>query len=335
MNRLKIIQIGVGHDHATPVLDTMLGMTDIYEIAGVIPTEEDTHCFAGRLRNVAQKTNILTTDDLDAIQPDAVIVETEDEYLTKYAQFAVDKGYPVHMDKPGSPDLGAFEKLIQTAKEKRLPFHLGYMYRFNPMVMQALRKIKNGELGEIYAVEAHMDCLHGAEKRQWLAKYPGGMTFYLGCHLIDIVYSVLGEPDEVIPLNASSHFDGVESEDEGFVVFRYGNGISFIKTTAVEPGGYLRRQIVFCGERGTIEIKPIEQNISPIMMQADSREVYTADNEREGWDAAGKHERSAPFHRYRTMMQDFAEIVRGNKPNAYPYDYELGLFRLLMRACGR
>jgi hypothetical protein len=34
------------------------------------------------------------------------------------------------------------------------------------------------------------------------------------------------------------------------------------------------------------------------------------------------------------MMRNFAEIVRG-KENPYGYDYELGLYRLILRACGK
>ena len=41
----------------------------------------------------------------------------------------------------------------------------------------------------------------------------------------------------------------------------------------------------------------------------------------------------APFDRYDDMMQNFAEIVRG-KENPYPYDYEMKLFELVMKACG-
>ena len=335
MKHLKVVQIGIGHDHAMPILNTLLGMGEMYEVAGLIPTEEDRRDFPDRIDLMAKKTAILTMDDLNRIRPEAVIVETEDEYLTKYAQLAADKGYPLHMDKPGAPDLAAFEKLIQTVKAKQLPFHTGYMYRYNPVVMQTLAKIKQGELGEIYSIEAHMNCLHNREKRAWLGKYKGGMTFYLGCHLIDIIYSVLGEPQEVIPLNACSHFDGVESEDVGFVAFRYPNGVSFIKTSAVEAGGFTRRQIVFCGQRGTVEIRPTEECESDlVLMHTRFREVYNTDNDIEGWPTNGKSGCSETFDRYESMMADFAAIVRHERQNACSYDYELGLFRLIQKAIG-
>ena len=40
------------------------------------------------------------------------------------------------------------------------------------------------------------------------------------------------------------------------------------------------------------------------------------------------------FDRYDKMMVNFAEMVRG-KENPYTYDYELALYKLVLRACGK
>ena len=38
-------------------------------------------------------------------------------------------------------------------------------------------------------------------------------------------------------------------------------------------------------------------------------------------------------YRYKEMVENFALMVRG-KENAYSYDYELGLYELVLKACG-
>ena len=43
---------------------------------------------------------------------------------------------------------------------------------------------------------------------------------------------------------------------------------------------------------------------------------------------------SEPFGRYNAMMESFAETVRGDAANPYSYDYELELFRVLLKCCG-
>lgn len=75
------------------------------------------------------------------------------------------------------------------------------MYRYNPFVKELLQKVKNGELGDIISVEAQMNCMHSVNTRQWLANFPGGMMFFLGCHLIDLILQIQGMPERIIALN--------------------------------------------------------------------------------------------------------------------------------------
>ena len=191
-----------------------------------------------------------------------------------------------------------------------------------------MKKIERGELGKIYAVEAHMDCKHTPEVRSWLGNFPGGMLFYLGCHLIDLIYRIQGEPDEVMPLSCSTGFDGVTAKDYGMVAFKYPSGVSFAKTSATENGGFMRRQLVICGEKGTIEIKPLE-------FIGEDNQQYTIMNEcyEPGWHKAWESSRSDGYRRYKAMMENFAELVRG-KENPYSYEYELKLYELIIRSCG-
>ena len=214
MRKIKIAQIGIGHDHAPEIFDSILAQDDIFEVKGFCVCEGEEAQYEAQKEKVYAKSIRLSLEELlNDPQLDAVTVECQEIILTKYAQMAIDHGLHVHMDKPGSADHETFETLMRSAKEKNLTLHLGYMYRYNPAVRHTLELVKSGKLGKIYSVEAHMDCLHNAKKRQWLNTFPGG--------------------------------------------------ISFAKTCAAEPGGFLRRQLVVCGENGTVEIKPFEKYISP------------------------------------------------------------------------
>ena len=198
--------------------------------------------------------------------------------------------------------------------------------------MEAVRKAKSGELGEVYSVEAHMDCWHTPEKRQWLSRFPGGMMFFLGCHLIDLILQIMGEPQKIIPMNQSTGIDGVTGEDYGFVLFCYKNGISFAKTCAAELGGFSRRQLVICGSKGTIELRPLEKYESDGTL---STNVCYTDNEKgTDWLYSAPFLKSAPADRYNKMMASFAKMVRGEIKNPFGYDYELKLYNILLKSCG-
>ena len=327
--KIKIAQIGTSQNsHGNLIWKSLLKQTDVFDVVGYAFPENEREKFPKKVTAFDGYREMTVEEILSDPEIEAVAIETEEIYLTKYAQMAATAGKHIHMEKPGGTDLRAFEELVATLKAKSLVFSTGYMYRFNPKIQEALAKIKNGELGEIYSVEAQMNCIHTNQVRQWLHAFPSGMLFFLGCHLIDLIYQIQGEPEEVIPLSTSTGFDGISAMDYGMVAFKYKNGVSFAKACDAERGGFLRRQIVICGEKGTIEIKPLEA-------PGDGGQ-YTVFNETYGterykaWDTS----KSEVYDRYDGMMRNFAEMVRGKK-NPYSYDYELGLYKLILKSCGK
>ena len=112
------------------------------------------------------------------------------------------------------------------------------------------------------------------------------------------------------------------------VVFKYPNGVSFAKTCDDEIGGIMRRQLVITGELGTIEIRPLE-GYCVGGLYTGYRECFDP-----SWGANGEEGKTEAYDRYDNMMRNFAEIVRG-KENPYSYDYELSLFKLVMKSCGK
>jgi len=335
MKPVKVAQIGTRHDHAIAAFRSLIKQKDIFDFIGlaespspaynpVVPASLDEE-FASVPRFTVDE--LLQMDDLEA-----VVIECEEENATAVALPFAEKGIAVYMDKPGSQNIALFEQFISIVREKNLPFQMGYMYRYNPSVLHLMKLIENGELGEIFSVETHMDCWHTAEKRQWLDKHKGGMMYFLGCHLIDMIYRIMGEPEEVVPMNMPTGLDGVTAEDYGFCALRYKNGVSFAKTCACEVGGYLRRQLVVTGSKGSYEIRPWELPHSDGQLSPSSFTPLTDQVRAWGHDASEKLD-FPPCDRYDNMMRDFAEIVRG-KENPYSPDYELKLFRLVMKCCG-
>lgn len=329
MKKVKVAIIGAMHDHAAAAVESVRRLSDVFDLVGYAVPEGERitveEAFLGVPRMSVEEA--LSTPGLEA-----AVIETSELNLTEYAMAAAKRGLAIHMDKPGGIDPVRFRELISLVREKRLVFHTGYMYRYNPAIKKLIAEIRAGKLGEIYSVEAQMNCFHTPEKRQWLGQFPGGMNFYLGCHLVDLVLQIQGEPSEVIPLNCSTGINGVTAEDFGMAVLRYPRGYSFVKTAAIEAGGFLRRQLVVCGSLGTVEVRPLEKYIGENGDQfAGVREVTEniAD-----WTYDGVREKTAPENRYDGMFRAFAEYVRGERENPYSYDYEEMVYRTVLRCCG-
>ena len=132
-------------------------------------------------------------------------------------------------------------------------------------------------------------------------------------------------------MNTCSGWDDVTSLDCGMAVFRYENGVSTAKTYAVERGGFARRQLVVTGKRMTVELNPLEWYVPGTPNLQTTR--YIRYNKK--WLEWNEPEKLEPMNRYDPMMTGFAQIVRGERENPYTPDYELELFKLVLKACGQ
>jgi predicted dehydrogenase len=334
MKRIKVVQIGIGHDHASAAIGS-LKKADLFDLAGYVILEGEEDMFQAN-KNAYDGVNRLSLSEAFAIPNiEAAVIETEDYNLTKYALIAAEHGLNIHMDKPGGQDGKEFEKLIFYVKTNKLIFHTGYMYRYNPAIKKAIEMVKNKDLGEIYYVDAQMNCRHNDIKRKWLKSYQGGMMNFLGCHLVDIILQIQGEPKEIIPFNTVTRPEDIGAEDFGMAILKYEHGISFAKSTAVESSGFMRRQIVICGEKGTIEINPTEYSKPPkYAEQFTDMKISMAAEHGADWGYNPQKVVFGPFDRYEDMFKEFALIVGGEITNPYSYEYELKLHNTLLKACG-
>ena len=331
MKKIRIAQIGVNqYSHGAEIFQTLTELPDLFEIVGYALVEDERETCADKLHFFEGYPELTLEEILSDKSIEAVTVETDETHLNKYTQMAIEAGKHIHMEKPGSQDLASFEKLIQDVKQNGNVFHIGYMYRYNEFLSAAIRQAREGEFGTVFSVEAHMSRWDNNVTREWLGTFRGGMMFYLGCHLIDLVLQIQGIPEEIIPANVPSGIGDVNSEDVSFAMLKYPHGVSVIRTSAVEVGGFFRRQLVICGSRRTLEIKPIEGIEDGLYTEQVDR-VFTGTK---GSRGEITHKRSEPFNRYKAMMTAFAAMVRGEIENPFTPDYELMLFKTILKCCG-
>lgn len=338
MKPIKMALIGVNeHSHCVQIHTRFRQLTDMFEVVAIAYPENEKERLAStveRLHTTWEKEGLplLPELSLEEILSDptieAVAVETDEIYCTKYALLAAKAGKHVHMEKPGGRELADYEELIKTVKEKNVVFCPGYMYRYNPYVQELFAAIEKGELGEIQSVEAQMSRWDQPGLRTWLGQFKGGMMFFLGCHLVDLIYRIQGKPENIIPLNKSSVMNDTDSEDFAMAVLEYPHGTSFARVLSSERGGYLRRQLVVTGTKATWELKPLEWGKEVSMIT--KRNIST----QERWGDPGVDTVTEPFDRYHAMLRHFGRCVRGEQENEFTPDYELEVYKVLLQCCG-
>ena len=219
MKKIKIAQIGMAHDHAG-VTFSALSKIDDFDVVGYCTVPEDESEYASQQQKIKSNEEyfknakrytveeILSMPDLDA-----VVIETFDLNLVKYAKMAAERGLHVQMDKAPGESAKEYEELLSIIKSKNLAFSIGYMYRFNPFIKSVYEKVFSGEIGKVHTVDAEMSCYMNTNKRIWLEQFKGGMMQFLGCHLVDLVVQLMGVPTEIIPYNFSTGANNVDSLD--------------------------------------------------------------------------------------------------------------------------
>ncbi len=327
--KIRILQVGYRHDHGVLTFHSLLRLPELFEVVGLADDEDLDKARA----RVPQAPAYYTIEEALQLDIDAVAIECEEEKATEYALMFAQKGVHVHLDKPGSPCTADFHRLVDTLAAEGKVLQMGYMYRYNPAIREAAARVRRGELGKIFSVEAQMSVRHPKAKRQWLGKFRGGMMYFLGCHLIDLILQICGTPQDILPMNCVTGTEGVEAEDYGFAAFKYENGVSFAKTCAAEYNGFARRQLVITGSQGSIELKPLEilagENLyTPVATTLDKDSPAA-------WADGAVISQTEIFNRYDVMMRAFADYIAGREENPYTYDYEKTLFDTLMKCCGQ
>jgi predicted dehydrogenase len=327
VKKIKIGQIGIGHNHGEPKMMAVRKFPELFEVIGY--AEENERWIEKRGNNEGYRgLPRLSVEEVIA-RSDAVLLECDVWDLTRYAKMCVDAGKHVHMDKPASGTLEEYKYVLDTAKEKGLVVQLGYMYRYNPAVLRCLEHIKNGDLGEIYSINAEMSTYHPAEYKRWLTNFGGGIMYILGSHLVDLIVYVMGEPKRIVPFLKRTGLDGVDLEDNNLAVLEYDKALCRIFVSSVEVNGFGRRQLVVSGSRGTVDICPLEK--PTVMTYADTAmngPTYESLKETVTFDL------DAADCRYDDMMKDFYAYTQNAKENPFTYEHDYLVQRVLSEIVG-
>lgn len=323
--RIKIGQIGTGHAHARGKMETLRKLTDEFEVVAIVESDpqrrktmENHRAYKG-LKWMTEE-QLLNTKGLQA-----VAVETEKRHLVTTAIRCANAGMHIHLDKPAGESLSDFKKLLDQTQRRRLTVQLGYMFRYNPAFRFCFEAVRTGLLGDIFEVHGVISKTVDAAKRRRVAEYSGGTMFNLGCHLIDALVIILGKPQRVTPYVRHTRPEQDSLADNQLAVFEYAEATATIRSTMMEVDGVKRRQFVVCGDKGTIDIRPLEP---PRMRLALAKA--------QGPYKKGYQDVEFPPMpgRYHEQLIEFAQIVRGEKTTDYSPAHDLAAHEAVLRASG-
>ena len=150
--------------------------------------------------------------------------------------------------------------------------------------------------------------------------------YIYGCHMIDLIVSVLGEPLRVVPFNKCTKADGLDFEDSGFAILEYEFGVATVRINSSEINGWERREFTICGDEGTVSVRPIENPTHITVCHKDYAK---------SWSSCSKVVELEPqVGRYSDQFKHLYKMIQKEELNPYTYDHEYLVHKLTLQACG-
>lgn len=327
--RIKIGQIGTGNQHATKI-GTLRKLPELFEVVGIV--EEDPDFLAkARKQSCYEGLTWMSSEELLAVPGlQAVAVELEEHAPVPTALRCIRAGKHIHLDKPCGESLPQFRQLLDEAKAQSLTVQVGYMYRNNPAVQFCVQAVKDGLIGTVFDLDAAMGRYDGADYRNLIKTYQGGIPYILACHLIDLVVTLMGEPEKIRPFLRRTRSDAVI--DNGLAVFEFSRDrLATIRTCITEAQGFQRRHLTVMGDKGTLIIQPLESkgNMSGGVLK------LALEEDRGGFQKGIQLVPLPPLKdRYEDQWREFAAVLNGEMVNPYSYEHDYLVHKCHLQACG-
>lgn len=204
---------------------------------------------------------------LDELRPDVVHNCTPNKEHYWISRMALERGIGVYSEKPLAVSVQQAEELVETAKRNRVPNGVNFNYRSNAMVREMRARLRKKDSGKVLLV-------HGAYLQDWLmyeddfnwridSKIGGRSRAVadIGSHWFDTAQLILDAKIEAVYAKLFTVYDkrkkalgetqtfrnseasgyewaDVDTEDAGFIMVRFSNGVYGNLVLSQVSGGY-------------------------------------------------------------------------------------------------
>lgn len=325
---LKIGQIGTNHVHALGKAQALSQTADV-EFVGV-HEPDPVHRRAAASNPAWEGLAFLDIPEalLDDPTVDVVFVEThplQNQYWVRRALLA---GKHVHGDKAPGTSLADFRELIALARESNLVLQQGYQFRYNSGLGFAVQAAKNGLLGRITHVRGRIsvDLADYEGLRPEIEPCPGGMFYYLGSHLTDLVVAILGRPVKITPFLRSDGDSTTPFIDNTVVVYEFPRATAVIEASALEVNAFEHRRFEVFGTKGSVIVEPYENPAPQVLLALDeARNGYKA-----GWQPIEVGNQA----RYVGDIADLIDLIGGRREPIVSSEHDITVHETLLRGAG-
>jgi predicted dehydrogenase len=199
--RVGVIGGGIwGNYHLSAVRDLENdGKAELAAIATRTETSAKKHQEVFRIKGYTDYKKMIDEETLDAIT-----VATPDHLHREMALYALEKGKHVLVEKPMDLTSAGCAAMVDMATKKNVLLQVDFHKRFDPYNIDAMRKVREGKIGEPYYAYAYMEDKI-VVPTNWLASWSSQSSpfWFIGVHKYDLVRWITGR--EAIWVYARGH----------------------------------------------------------------------------------------------------------------------------------
>ena len=329
MAKIRMAQYGTKHGHARGKLQAMLVNPNV-AVAGVFEpdTERRAQLQAGKTAFTDVHWYATAAEMLEDETIVAVASEGNNAESLAQTEEIVNAGKHVWYDKPAGENWSQWQRVIETAQEKSLLVQMGYMLRYHSAFKQVTDWGRNGFLGDVFSVRAHMSTNISREARTRISQHIGGIFFDLGGHVLDQVLWMLGRPEKVTSFLRNDGGSVEPFKDNTLTVYEFEKAMAFISISALEPRPVARRFEVYGTEGSAIIVEPFEPGRTIRLCLNKAKDGYSQGEQ--FVETAGESRQRL----YELELDAFLATIAGTQPPDRPVSHELLVQETLLRATG-
>ncbi|MGB8779301.1 MAG: Gfo/Idh/MocA family oxidoreductase [Candidatus Bathyarchaeia archaeon] len=184
---------------------------------------------------------------------EAISVATWSTSLAKVATEAVKAGKHVMVEKPMAANVGQAEKLLETAKKKRVHVSVGFLMRFIPGLQHIKKAVEEKTIGELV-------CATAKRVSQWPERVGDvGVVKDTAIHDIDVMLYLFNKDPIAVYAKTGSMRQG-KFEDYAQVMLTFeGEKTAFIESNWLTP--YKTRILIATGSEAIMNLDYITQEL--------------------------------------------------------------------------
>lgn len=247
MSRVALIGLGtMGRNHLRVLADL-----DGVELAAVCDVDADAVSAASQKHSVPGYTS--WDEMLGSEKLDAAVVAVPTRFHLEAGLAVLEHGLHVLIEKPIASDLDEGRRLVDAARRAGRLLAVGHIERFNPAVRELQRRVRGGEIGRIFQIQARRQGPFPARIRDV------GVVIDLATHDLDVMHHLAGS--EILRLYAETE-QRIHTDHEDILnaLLKFDSGVlGVLQVNWLTPTKI--REMSVLGERGLFVCNYLTQDL--------------------------------------------------------------------------